>query len=80
MEKDKYFLIYNSDGNTHVRECSKEALETELNLDDCGLDDFFEELGKENHDTNYWGNKNLLIKGKIITPIEERVVVKRTIE
>lgn len=78
MEEDKYFLIYNSDGDTYVREYSKEALETELNLEESGLDEFMEKLIST--DTNYWGNENLLIKGKIITPEEKEVITKRVVE
>ena len=68
-----YFLISNSDGDTHVEPLSEKELLKRLN-DENGID-FLSELPKE-MDTNYWGEGVLIIKGEVVVPKEETVVTK----
>jgi hypothetical protein len=68
MSEELYFVISNSDGDTTVYPYTKEALESQLNdPDGSGLegDLSLEDLRKE-IDTNYWGDKVLIIKGKVV--------------
>lgn len=34
----------------------------------------------DDSDTNYWGNKVLIIKGKIVSPTEEKIVTQYNID
>ncbi len=53
---------------------NKEKLKKELNEEDSGINEGFLDSIKE-HNTNYWGNNHLIIKGRIIVP-QEKIVVK----
>lgn len=74
---ETYFVICNSDGDTTVRELSKEQLLRDINDGEYG-----DVLAKfpENPDTNYWGEGVLIIKGKLVCPKVEQVVTKFSIE
>lgn len=76
-----YFVISNSDGDTHVTPMSKEQLEKGIFPDDDGNTDYghidnitFLDAIPENTDTNYWGEGILIIKGDIVTPRPKKVV------
>jgi hypothetical protein len=70
-----YFVISNCDGDTYVRQYTKEALLKMLkNSDEVILP----KLPKD--DTNYWGDNILIIKGEIVSPTEKKVVVELDIE
>ncbi len=69
----KYYLIRNSDGDVYVTEYTKQELLKELDDEDW-RDEFLESLPER--DTNYWGEKVLLIKGEIVTPQKKEVVTK----
>lgn len=75
--KETYFIIRNSDGDTTVREISKEQL-----LRDMNDGEFGGVLGNipENPDTNYWGEGVVIIKGRIVVPKAEQVITKYSIE
>lgn len=73
--EEKYFVISNTDGDTYVQEVSKQELEDNLNEDYYGEDVEF--LSKTPHDdTNYWGEKYLIIKGTVIVPKAKEKVTK----
>jgi hypothetical protein len=76
---ETYFVIRNSDGDTTVREYTKEELLREF--EDYGIrkSDVLTEL-PENKDTNYWGEGILIIKGKMVSPIAEEVITKYNID
>lgn len=76
---ENYFLIYNSDGDTHVKTVSKERLLEDLDNGDYGEDPIFlDEIPQS--DTNYWGEERyLIIKGNIVTPKAKEVVTKHDI-
>lgn len=67
----KYFLINNCDGDTWVREYTKEELLEDLK--DRHLDGAMTAI--HDYDTNYWGERNyLIIKGEIVTPQKKEIV------
>jgi len=68
----KYFVIYNSDGETSVRKYSEEELLKRI--DDGDLKGFVSAI--PDPDTNYWGDSVLIIKGEIISPKPIEVVTK----
>jgi len=71
---EKYFLIRNSDGDTHIHEFTKEQLEKALNAEDFGPNaEWKDSIGKHS-DTNYWGEGMLIVKGEIITPKEVKII------
>jgi hypothetical protein len=70
----KYFVIYNGDGDTSVREFTKDELLEELDDGAWGNATPLEML--TNSDTNYWGDNFLIIKGEIVTPKKKEVVTK----
>lgn len=72
---DKYFVIYNSEGDTIVTEFTREKLLEALEENSWGLDINVLSAIKE-RDTNYWGNSILIIKGSIVTPTPKETVVK----
>ena len=78
MSGDKYYVIGNSDGDTYVDECNKEVLEERINEKYYGNVNFIDNI--VTNDTNYWKNEVLIIKGKIVVPKDEKVVIKRVIE
>ena len=74
-----YFVIQNSDGDTHVNQYSKEELLEELNNEDSFAMLGF--LGRiEESDTNYWGENCLIIKGEIVKPEPKQVIEAFEIE
>jgi hypothetical protein len=78
--KEQYFIISNSDGDTHVEAVDKETLLERIEEGYYGRDrGVLEGLPKES-DTNYWGENILVIKGKIVSPVAEQVVTKYNIE
>lgn len=68
---DKYFVIYNSDGDTRVKEYNKEQLLKAMNEDGYYTEvlDFVPE-----QDTNYWNDKCLIIKGNTVVPSPVKIV------
>ena len=79
MSNDKYFEIYNSDGDTSVREYTKKEFLKMLNdefVEEYGYPSFIGDLDAiDNLDTNYWPeNSRLIIKGKVVVPTPEKVV------
>ena len=76
---EKYFVICNFDGDTTVRSYTKEELLVELNDNSWGIDsDFMDKIDET--DTNYWGEKFLIIKGTIEVPVTEQVITKFNIK
>ena len=73
--KETYFVIRNSDGDTTVKEYTKQEL-----LEEIGEFEFTFPQIPENSDTNYWGDGVLIIKGKVVTPTAEQVVTLYSIE
>jgi len=71
---EKYFVIKNSDGNTTVDIYSKEEIQSVINPNEFGdfpygtNETLTEDELKEEYDTNYWKNKLLIIKGKVVIP------------
>lgn len=59
-----YFIIQNHDGDTTVERATKEEVERRLNEEDL---ETHSEAPKD-ADTNYWGEKALIIKGEIVSP------------
>jgi hypothetical protein len=75
---NKYFVISNSDGDTHVEQLDKEELIKRLTPEDgmhyWGSGGFLDRpLGM---DTSYWGDNILIIKGEIVTPTAVKVIEK----
>jgi len=64
----KLFIIYNSDGDTTVREIEKHEFLNRLNGDEYSSALFLNEIPDE-IDTNYWPeNAHLIIEGNIVCP------------
>lgn len=61
-----YFVIRNSDGDTYVDEVSEEVLKKRLAEEHYGPTGFLQKI--TGNDTNYWGDKILIIKGSIVIP------------
>ena len=74
MNKEKYFIIFNSEGDTHVEELTKQELENRLNEKYYGDIDFLNKISDT--DTNYWFGKTLIIKGEILKPQKKEVITK----
>jgi len=66
MNKAKYYVIHNGDGDTHVEEMSGETLKKRLSEGYWGPVEFLGDI--DGTDTNYWGGKLLIIKGNILVP------------
>lgn len=72
---DTYFVIHNGEGDTTVREYTREELLKEIEENAWGRDaDFMDKI--DDADTNYWGGSILIIKGKIVNPKPVEVVTK----
>jgi hypothetical protein len=71
-----YFVIHNSDGDTHVEMITKDELLERLDPENpyYGTIEFLERITKT--DTNYWNDKLLIIKGDITVPKQVLVVKK----
>lgn len=80
--EEYYYVIHNSDGDTTVKKWTKEKLEKELNDDYWGEDaEFFKEfIEGDETDTNYWGDKILIIKGTLVSPQAVEKITKLEIE
>jgi len=76
--EENYFVIWNGDGDTTVRQYTKEELLAEI--EDGGFGEGILTELPENNDTNYWCGEALIIKGKIVTPQAEEVVTKYKID
>lgn len=62
-----YYVIHNSDGDTHVEELDSQTLKARLDEKYYGEDtDFLRTIVSS--DTNYWGEKLMIIKGSIVVP------------
>ncbi len=72
-----YFVIRNSDGDTSVTPMTKDQLLEFINEDEGS--DFLSSV-PSNHDTNYWGDKILIIKGEVVTPTAKEKVIEYTIK
>lgn len=70
-----YYVINNMDGDTIIHQYSKEALLKAIEDGDFLVYGIFDKLPNE-HDTNYWGGKTLIIKGDVVSPIAKQVVTK----
>ena len=72
-----YFLIYNSDGDTYVREVAiEQTLREYANGEMSG--DFAAML--PDTDTSCWGDNMVLIKGEIVTPKPVQVVTQYEVD
>ena len=76
--EEKYFVIHNGEGDTTVREYTKEQLLAEIEENAWGDAIPIEKI--VDADTNYWGGDILIIKGKIVTPKPKEVVTKYEVE
>lgn len=76
-----YFIHCNEDGDICVVEYMKDELLGDIEEEYWGDGDlsFFDSMPNET-DPMYWGDKILLIKGKIVTPQPVKVVDKYDIE
>ena len=77
--EDTYFVIHNSDGDTTVEAVNKEELLERIEENYYGEVLPFDRL-PQNNDTNYWGNRILIIKGKIVSPVAKQIITKYNIE
>jgi len=73
-----YFLIRNNDGDTHVENINIIDFLDDLNNGYYDNVEFLDSIDET--DTNYWGRKQLIIKGKIVVPRPAETVVKYEIE
>ena len=72
----KLILIRNSDGDTMVSQIDEDKFLKEVNDGEYNHAEFFQSFPKE-ADTNYWGEKYLLLKnGEVTFPKAETVVTK----
>ena len=70
-----YFVIHNIDGDTYVDVLSAQELTERLNENYYGRSvEFLDTVS--NHDTNYWGDGHLIIKGEIVIPKPVETVTK----
>ena len=76
-----YFMIRNSDGDTHIEPLTREELMKRITPDEDGntyyghIDNItFLDAIPEDTDTNYWGEGIIIIKGDIVTPRPKEVV------
>lgn len=70
--EQKYYIIYNSDGDTDVEELTRQELLERLNAEEYGDVDFLDWINDSN--PNYWEGKLLIIKGEIVVPKEKKTV------
>ena len=74
---EMYFLIRNSDGDTHVEPLTKEELLERV--DEERHTRYLDKVPNDT-DTNYWGEGVLIIKGEVVVPRAETVVTKYDID
>jgi len=68
-----YFIIHNDEGDTTVEPITKEKLKKRLDEKLYGDDiEFVDNLQEK--DTNYWGERILIIKGDIVIPKPKEIV------
>lgn len=77
-----FFVITNSDGDTTVRPCNKEQVQQYLHEE--GNEDLqfvsIDQLRK-NKDTNYWGERGvLIIRGDVVVPTAKEKVTEWSLE
>lgn len=77
---EQYFIIRNSNGDTYVESVSKDELLKRLKDEDYGRNAVFLDGMPSDRDTNYWGEDILIIKGKIVCPVEEKIVTQYKID
>lgn len=77
---EKYYVIHNGEGDTRVREFTKDELIENINDGFWGMDISFLDKIPENTDTNYWGGQILIIKGTISTPRPKKIIETYTIQ
>ncbi|MBD3197440.1 MAG: hypothetical protein GF317_20465 [Candidatus Lokiarchaeota archaeon] len=77
---EKYFVISNSDGDTTIREYTKQALLEAIEDNEFGDSEFIGSLDSYDADTNYWGENIMIIKGEIVSPEPIEQVVKYNIK
>lgn len=70
-----YFMIYNSDGDTRVLSLSREEVLERLNPEDEEDRQQFYDSFPGERDPAYWG-KTLIIKGEVVHPEPEEVIIK----
>ena len=63
--EDKYFIIYNGDGDTTVEQMDKAKVLTAIKEERYGPVEILDEM-PDNADTNYWGENLLIIRGEIV--------------
>jgi hypothetical protein len=69
-----YFVIHNSEGDTHVERLSKDELQKRLDERYYGNVRCMDAIATT--DTNYWGESILIIKGSIAVPAARETVVQ----
>jgi len=81
---EKYFVITNCDGDTHVDIKSKEELLEDIREGNIGCEREVNYLTEEDilysPETNYWGGRPLIIKGHIVSPKPVKVVTDYDVE
>jgi hypothetical protein len=78
--KETYFVIRNSDGDTTVNAVSKEELLKQIEDGEFGKEGKNIVSSIPDHNTNYWGDGVIIIKGKMVVPRGEFVITKFNIE
>jgi hypothetical protein len=82
--EEKYFVISNSDGDTYVEALTKSQLLTKLKEEYEDEDEKVEYMSlngvMKESDTNYWGEKLLIIKGSVVKPFDKEVIVKKEVD
>ncbi len=76
---EKYFIIRNSDGDTHIECVTKDVLLARINEEYYGSREYFSNMPK-NNDTNYWGDSILVIKGSVVSPQAKTKITEYTID
>jgi len=74
MGDQRYFVIHNGEGDTTVDIMDHDELLVRLKEKYYGPNNFIERLASVESNTNYWGGKLLIIKGKVVVPKPKKVV------
>jgi hypothetical protein len=77
---DNYFVISKSEGDTFVVCISKQILLERIEEEYYGRNITFLDKLPANVNTNYWNNCVLIIKGKVVEPVEKTVVTEYDID
>jgi hypothetical protein len=75
-----YFVIHNGEGDTTVNAYTKEELLRYIEEGYWGMDTKVMTELPDNNDTNYWGGEILIIKGKMVVPVEKKIVTEYDID